>query len=162
MNNDNTYISKKDAQLKLQTYCAYRDRCHSEVRWKLISLKIFGDDLEEIIVELIKDNFLNEERYAKSYARGKFRIKHWGRMRIRRELKFRKVSEYCIKQGMAEIEDEAYFETAVKLSKTYYEKQKGIEPLRRKKTFSYMMSKGYESWIINDILQELRKQYNNG
>ncbi len=162
MSNDNKYISKKEAQIKLQTYCAYRDRCHSEVRKKLIELKVFGDDLEDIIVALINDNFLNEERFAKSFARGKFRIKHWGRIKIKRELKFRRVSDYCIKQGMKEIEEDEYYKTALKLTTKYYQKQKGLEPLRRKKTYGYMMTKGYESSIINEILQDLRKQYNNG
>jgi regulatory protein len=102
------YISKDDALLKLQAYCAYQDRCHSEVRSKLLDLGIYGDDLEDIIVALIEDNFLNEERYARSYARGKFRIKQWGRLRIRRELKFRKISDYCIRKAMEEIDENDY------------------------------------------------------
>ena len=89
------YISPEDALAKLQRYCAYQDRCHQEVRTKLIDLGVFGDTLEEIITDLIKDNFLNEERFARSYARGKFRMRKWGRIKIRQELKLRKISDYC-------------------------------------------------------------------
>jgi regulatory protein len=74
-----SYVSKEDALKKLQRYCAYQDRCHQEARRKLLDLGIYGDDLEEIISELISDNFLNEERFARSFARGKFRIKGWGK-----------------------------------------------------------------------------------
>ena len=105
------YISKDDALSKLQRYCAYQDRCHQEVRSKLLDLGIYGDDLEEIISDLISENFLNEERYARSYARGKFRIKRWGRMRIQQELKQRKISAYCLRKAMEEIEEEEYEQT---------------------------------------------------
>ncbi|MDA7625775.1 RecX family transcriptional regulator, partial [bacterium] len=104
------YISKEDALYKLQKYCAYQERCHQEVRTKLIDLGCYGDDLEEVITSLITENFLNEERFAQSYARGKFRFKKWGRVRIRQELKFRKISTYCLKKAMEEINDEEYFE----------------------------------------------------
>ena len=102
------YISKADALTRLQRYCAYQDRCHQEVRNKLLELGIFGDDLEEIIYDLIQENFLNEERYARSFARGKFRIKKWGRNRIRQELKMRNISDYCLRKAMTEIEENQY------------------------------------------------------
>ena len=87
-------VSKDDALKKLQRYCAYQERCHQEVRQKLLDLGIYGDDLEDIIAELITDNFLNELRFAQIYAGGKFRIKKWGRHRIRQELKKRKYRKY--------------------------------------------------------------------
>ena len=104
------WLSKEEALKKLQRYCAYQDRCHQEVRNKLINLGVYGQVMEEVIVELIQENFLNEERFAKSFARGKFRIKTWGRNRIRRELKLRAVSDYCIRKGMEEIPDDDYLE----------------------------------------------------
>ena len=73
------YVSLDKALQKLQRYCAYQDRCHQEVRAKLLSLGVYGDEMEEIIVSLIEDKFLDEERFARSFARGKFRLKQWGR-----------------------------------------------------------------------------------
>ena len=93
---------------KLRHYCAYQERCHEEVRTKLLSLKVYGDGLEEIINQLISEDFLNEERFAKAYAGGKFRMKKWGRGKIIQGLKARKISDYCIKQGMSEIPEEDY------------------------------------------------------
>ncbi len=95
----------------MQRYCAYQDRCHSEVRSKLLDLGIYGDELEEVIAELITDNFLNEERFARSYARGKFNIKKWGRIRIKQELKRRHITAYCLRKAMEEIEEEDYLKT---------------------------------------------------
>ena len=109
------YTSKAEALSKLQGYCAYQDRCHQEVRSKLLDLGIYGNDLEEIMADLIQENFLNEERYARSFARGKFRIKKWGRNRIRRELKMRDISDYCLRKAMAEIEEEEYLKTLRKV-----------------------------------------------
>ncbi len=107
------YISQAEALQKLQRYCAYQDRCHSEVRSKLLDLGIYGDELEEIIAELITDNFLNEERFARSYARGKFNIKKWGRHRIKQELKRRQITDYCLRKAMEEIEETDYLNTCL-------------------------------------------------
>ena len=102
------YHTREQALQKLQRYCAYQDRCHAEVRTKLLSLGIYGDDLEEIIVELIGENYLNEERFARSYARGKFRFKCWGRIRITQELKSRRISDYLIRKALEEIDETEY------------------------------------------------------
>jgi len=154
------YISKDEALSKLQTYCAYQDRCHSEVRTKLLSYKIYGDDLEEIITELIKEKFLNEERFARSYARGKFRIKKWGKNKITQELKRKRVSEYCIKKGLSEIDHDEYLETAFKLIQKYYLSLNGIVPIKKQKTFAHAYRKGYESFIITDVLNQIIKGRN--
>ena len=100
------YYSQEAALLKLQSYCAYQERCHNEVMTKLRDLGVYGDKADEIVAQLITDNFLNEERFAVSYARGKFRIKRWGKIRIRQELKLRQIPEYSIKKAMAEIDAE--------------------------------------------------------
>ena len=94
------WVSKEEALAKIQRYCAYQDRCHQEVRTRLLDMGVYADWLEEIIVQLIEENFLNEERFARSFARGKFRIKQWGRNRIRQELKKRNISAYCIRMAM--------------------------------------------------------------
>ena len=96
------WVSKEEALAKMQRYCAYQERCHEEVRSKLLNMGVYSDWREEIIVQLIEENFLNEERFARSFARGKFRIKQWGRNRIRQELKKRKISDYCVRKAMEE------------------------------------------------------------
>jgi regulatory protein len=152
-----SYVSKEDALKKLQRYCAYQDRCHQEARRKLLDLGIYGDDLEEIISELISDNFLNEERFARSFARGKFRIKGWGKMRIKRELQVRKVSEYCIKKGLSEIEPEAYRNRLREVMIGYVGRLREEQPFKvRDKLFQYVYRRGYETPLIRSVIEELQ------
>jgi len=142
-------ISKKSALERMQKYCAYQERCHSEVRHKLLSLGIYGDDLEEIIFDLIQENFLNEERFARSYARGKFRIKQWGRNKIIRELKVRQVSDYCIRMAMEEIDGEEYLKTLKKLAQKKWNEYRGMKNFERKGRLArYLSSRGFESELI--------------
>lgn len=152
----NKSVGKITALEKLQKYCAYQDRCHKEVRTKLLELGMYGDDLEQIIAELITENFLNEERFARSYARGKFRMKYWGKRKIIQELKRRQISAYCIKKGMEEIEDETYekklFDLLEKKNATIREKNIYI---RRNKLFNYAYRKGYESFLIQNFVKDL-------
>ncbi|MEM6319515.1 MAG: regulatory protein RecX [Bacteroidota bacterium] len=149
-------ITEKDRALKkLMHYCAYQDRCHQEVRSKLLSLKIYGDDLEEIMAELISENFLNEERFAKSYARGKFRFKKWGKVKITRELKQRRISAYCIKKAMQEIDEEGYEEGLIQL----LEKKRGTEKETNEfklkgRLAKYAIGKGFESSLVWSVLKE--------
>ena len=153
------YISKKDALLKLQRYCAYQDRCHQEVRRKLRDLGIYGDDLEEIIVELIGENFLNEERYARSYARGKFRVKKWGRDRIRQELKKRNISAYCLRKGLEEIEESLYLDTLREvILKRNTKTTAKTEFERGAKLGQYALSRGYESALVWNTIRQLREE----
>jgi regulatory protein len=142
------YISQEEALAKLQRFCAYQDRCHQEVRSKLIDLGIYGDSLEEIIANLIQDNFLNEERFARSYARGKFRIKQWGRNRIKKELFLRNISAYCIKKALEEIDEEHYVQTMDHLieKRRTVIKEKNLFVLRGK-IANYLIGKGYESHL---------------
>lgn len=139
---------------KLKRYCAYQERCHQEVRSKLLTLKVYGDELEEIISYLIDENYLNEERFARAYARGKFRIKRWGKIRIKQELKKRRISEYLIRKGMSEIDEDEYHETLLKLISKYKDEHDTLSfyDLRRK-TVTYLMSKGYEQGLIYENLE---------
>ena len=98
--------TQKQALIKAESYCAYQERCQQEVRDKLYSWGLHEVQVENVIADLIASNFINEERFAKAYAGGKFRIKKWGRVKISIELKRRKISTYCIKKGLAEIEEE--------------------------------------------------------
>ncbi|MEM1321361.1 MAG: regulatory protein RecX [Bacteroidota bacterium] len=149
-------ISRKAALLRLQKYCAYQDRCHQEVRSKLLEIGVYGDTLEEIMAELITDNFLNEERFARSFARGKFRIKTWGRNRIRRELKLRKISDYCIRKAMEEIEEEEYLPALQRL----LEKQRALSKEQNKfklrsKLAQYGFRRGFESELVWQLVKQI-------
>lgn len=138
----------------MQRYCAFQERCHSEVRQKLLELSVYGDTLEEIIAELIADNYLNEERFARAYARGKFRTKSWGRNRIKQELQMRRVSDYCIRKGLEEIEEEDYLVTLEKVIAKKLEELRGEDQFTaQQKTAQYAMRKGYESELIWSVLK---------
>ena len=148
------YLPPEEALKKLQRYCAYQDRCHQEVRTKLLDLGIYGDALEEIIADLVTDNFLNEERFACSYARGKFRIKKWGKVRIRQELKLKKISAYCIKKAWEEIDGKEYREALNNLitKKNTLLKEPNLFK-RKRKLVSYAVQKGYESKLIWEVIK---------
>lgn len=150
------FVSKEEALIKLQKYCAYQDRCHQEVRKKLLDLGLYGDELEQIIVDLIEERFLDEERFARSYARGKFRVKSWGRIRIRQELKQRNISSYCLKKALEEIEDNAYQDKIVHLieKKNKIEKEKNLYK-RKGKLAQYVIQKGFESHLVWKMINEL-------
>lgn len=148
------YISAADALKKLQRYCAYQDRCHSEVRSKLLDLGVYGDTLEEIMAELITDNFLNEERFARSYARGKFNIKKWGRTRIKQELKKRKITDYCIRKGMEEIEEEDYQQTIhLLIEKKAAQMEDAFSFQNKAKLAAFLIRKGFESKLVWEAIK---------
>ncbi|SFN89801.1 regulatory protein [Chitinophaga sp. YR627] len=146
------------AILKLRHYCAYQERCHSEVKSKCFELGLRGEEVDEAIAALISDNFLNEERFAKAFAGGKFRLKQWGRKKIQMELKQRQVSAYCIKKGMEEIDAEDYDKTLYTLAEKKYASLKGEQYLKRKyKTMQYLLQKGYEPAFIQDAIEQIAK-----
>ncbi len=109
------YFSKEEALQKAKHYCAYQERCHSEVKEKLYSFGLYKEDVNELLSQLISDNYLNEERFAIQYAGGKFRIKQWGKVKIKFSLKQKQVSEYCIKKALAAIDENEYNRTLAKL-----------------------------------------------
>jgi len=141
---------------KLRKYCVYQDRCHSEVRSKLLSIKVYGDNLEEIMAILIREGFLNEERFARSYCRGKFRIKKWGRQKIRQNLIFKKVSEYCIKKGMEEIDEEEYLNTMNEtLLNAMHKYTSFSQAMQKDKAIKYTNSRGFELPLIYNAIREI-------
>lgn len=149
-------FSQELAFQKLKKYCAYQDRCHQEVRTKLISLKIYGDDLEEIIAALIQENYLDEERFTRSYARGKFRFKRWGRNKIKQNLQLRRISSYCIKKGMEEIEEEEYMDTLrLILEKQIIKYSEEAEIIRKDKAIKYANKRGFEADLIFKVIKDL-------
>jgi regulatory protein len=150
------HLTPQEALSKLQRYCAYQERSHNEVRSKLIELGVYGDELENVMVALIEGNFLNEERFACTFARGKFNMKQWGRRRIIQELKRHRISEYCIKKAMEEIDEASYLITLRELLRKKLESlPKGEPPLaQRAKLMRYAFQKGYEGEAIEAILGE--------
>ncbi|KQO29802.1 recombinase RecX [Flavobacterium sp. Leaf82] len=148
----------KEVLLKLEHFCAYQERCHSEVVSKLYSLKMAPDEIDSIVVQLIENNFLNETRFACSYARGKHRIKHWGRIRITNELKMRQISTFNINLALKEITPEEYETTFDQLSEKCWNSISEKNTLKKRKKFcDYMLRRGYESFLVYDKVTFLEK-----
>lgn len=147
-----------EANKKIEGYCAYQERCHKEVVAKLKEMRMIPEAIDQIVANLIQDNYLNEERFAKSFARGKFNIKRWGRNRIVNELKQRNISQYNIKTALLEIDDEVYLETFDILAKRRLEtiKETNIQK-RKKKLADYLLYRGWESHLVYNKVNELCK-----
>ncbi len=147
-----------EVKRKLEHYCAYQDRFHKEVEKKMSEFHLIPEARELILMSLLKDNFLNEERFSKSFARGKFRIKKWGKQRIVRELKFREISAYNIKTALQEIDDEEYLKTiqqiAVRRSAVITETN---TYKRKKKLMDFLIRKGYEMDLIYKTVDDILK-----
>jgi len=142
-----------EAQKVLENYCAYQERCHKEVQLKLKKMGMIPEAMDKIIVHLIEHNFLNEERFAKAFVRGKFRIKKWGKNRLVRELKFREVSKYSIESGLSEIDPEEYLEVLDELVKKRIAQVKERNPYKKKrKVADYLLYRGWESHLIYEKL----------
>ncbi len=152
----NTSYTLEEAQKKLERYCAYQERCHKEVDQKLAEMNMIPLVKEEIILHLMKHDFLNEERFARSFARGKFRIKKWGKVRIIRELKFRYITEYNIKLALTEIDIDAYHTTFNELAeKKYLTIRESNIYKKRKKLADYLLYRGWESDLVYQKITEL-------
>lgn len=146
------------AILKLRQFCAYQERSHQETRYKCLELGLRGEEVEEAIAELVAENFLNEERFARAYAGGKFRIKQWGRKKIQMELKQKQVSAYCIKKGMEEIDPDDYAAVLLKLADKKYQSLHNETAMKRRyKTMQYLLQRGFESELIQDALEQIAK-----
>lgn len=152
----NKINSVKEAIHKAEHFCAYQERCHSEVIQKLKAMGLDSSEIDSVVVYLIEQDYLNESRFACCFARGKHRIKSWGRIRITNELKFRNISSYNIKLALKEISDEEYAASFDALALrnwniiTISHKQK-----RRKKFCDYLLRKGYESNLVYEKVTEL-------
>lgn len=144
---------------KIKHYCAYQERSHKEVRSKLLSLNVYGEELEQHISILIEENFLNEERYARSLARGKFRMKQWGRIKIEQALQQQNISSYCIRQAMTEIDEHEYASTLGQLARKKYESLDREEDdfVRKGKVIQHLVQKGYEYPLIQHALKRLQE-----
>jgi regulatory protein len=139
---------------KLVNYCVYQDRCHYEVEQKMKEFLLIDEAKEEIMLYLLQENYLNEERFTRSYIRGKFYIKHWGKTKIKIHLKQKQIPEKLINACFDEIDENDYEKIIRKIYDDYYSKQKGLKEYQRKsKTIKYLMSRGFEYEKINGIFE---------
>lgn len=158
MNNLQPSYTITEATKKIESYCAYQDRCHKEVEKKLREMGMITIAINQIVGHLIQENYLNEERFSKSYARGKFNIKKWGKKRIVNELKQRDISKYNITSALKEIDDNEYLETLDALAKKRLAaiSEKNIQK-RKKKLADYLLYRGWESHLVYEKITTLIK-----
>lgn len=149
-----TYYTPQQALPKAKNYCAYQERCHSEVKDKLFSFGLNKTEVDEMLSTLIEENYLNEERFATMYAGGHFRIKNWGRIKIKYELKKKMVSPYCIKKALETIDDTDYMKTLDKLAEQKLKTLKSEKNhfIKKKKLQDHLLMKGYESDLIRTVI----------
>lgn len=141
------------ALIKMQSWCAYQERCQQDTRNKLYELGLWPEAIENIIVKLIEDNFINEERFAMQFAKGKFNIKKWGRIKIKQELKQKRVSDYCLKKALQQIDEEEYIAMLTKVIATKKRLITEKNPIKLKfKLATFAISKGYERDLVFDVL----------
>jgi regulatory protein len=142
---------------KIKQYCAYQERCHAEVRDKLYSFGLNKIEVEEIISGLITENYLNEERFAIHYAGGKFRMKQWGKNKIKQSLKFKQVSDYCIRKALKEIDSKEYEKTFQKLAEQKVKTLKSEKNIfvKKRKLQDFLIQKGYEKEKIREAVNNL-------
>lgn len=155
MKNEKSYTVDEAIKL-LENYCAYQERCHKEVEQKLYDINMIPEAKEKIILHLLQHNFLNEERFAKAFVRGKFSIKKWGKIKIINELKFRNISAYNIKSSLKEIDQEAYTITLQKIAeKKLALIQESNLFKKRNKLATFLISKGFESELVFKTVKDL-------
>jgi regulatory protein len=150
-------LTKEQALQKLRHYCGYQERCHSEVKEKLYELGVNKVHHDEITATLIEENYLNEERFAILFAGGKFRIKQWGRVKIKYQLKQKQVSEYSIKKALKQIDEKEYLKTIQKLIAEKLETLKGERDIfmQKRKLYDFLLHKGFEADRINKEINKI-------
>jgi regulatory protein len=148
-------FSVEEAKIRMEAYCAYQERCHKEVRDKLKQMRMIPEAIDLILVHLIENNYLNEQRFAEQFALGKFRIKKWGRTRLKRELKIREISSYSIQKAMDLIPEEVYLQTLDELTDKRIAVVGESHPLKRKKKIcDYLLYRGWEPHLVYQLVNE--------
>ena len=147
-------MTKDQALQKIKNYCSFQERCHREVKDKLYGFGLWKQDVETLISQLIEENYLNEERFAQLFAGGKFRLKQWGRVKIRHELKQKQISEYCIKMGLKEINEDDYNKTLQKLAAATWKTLKAEKNMyvKKGKTMAFLLQKGFEPALSTEAV----------
>lgn len=153
-------LSKEQALQKARHYCGYQERSHAEVKEKLYGFGLRKQDVEELLSQLIEEDYLNEERFATAFAGGKFRLKQWGRVKIRYELKQKQVSEYNIRKAMKEIDETDYLATLQNIAGKKWASVKGEGVngfVKMSKTTDYLLQKGFEPELVRQAVEKLKK-----
>ena len=151
-------ITVSDVIKKMEYYCAYQERCHYDIEIKLKKYHLIPQAKEKVILHLREHNFLNEERFAKSFASGKFSIKKWGRLRIINALKFRQISNYLINEALSEISEQRYLDTFDEIPEKKWHSLQELDPLqKKKKMLSFLAYRGWEFQLINAKINQLTK-----
>lgn len=146
-------MTQREALEKMAKYCAYQERCQFEVRQKLFGEGFTDDEIENIICDLIEQNFIDEERFARAFVRGKFRQKRWGKIKIKQHLKQKQISDYCIRKGFEEISNEEYFEQLeLVISKKSSSLTEANDFIKKQKVAKFALSRGFENNLIWEIL----------
>lgn len=152
-----TRLTKEQALPKIRHYCVYQERSHKEVKEKLYGYGLFKQDVEALISQMIEEDYLNEERFAIQFAGGKFRMKQWGKVKIMMGLKEKFISPYCIKKGLAEIDEEAYQKTLHQLAKKKWVLLKGEQYISREgKTRNFLLQRGFEPQLVQQAIGQLK------
>lgn len=150
-------LTPQQALQKIKHYCAYQERSHSEVKTKLYDAGLYSKEVDQIIATLIEENYLNEERFAISFAGGHFHTKQWGRIKIKYQLKLKQVSEYCIKKALKTIDEDDYLKT---LNKLFTEKLKTLKGeknifIKKRKLQDFLLQKGFETDLIRELISKI-------
>ena len=154
----NRTYTVEEAKRKVEHYCAYQERCHKEVNQKLKDMHMIPEAIDVIIVHLLEHNFLNEERFAKTFVSGKFKIKRWGRRRLTLELKRKDISKVNINQALREISDGEYIEVFNDLAEKRLSFIKETSKIKKKKKLAdYLLYRGWESHLVYEKVNELIK-----
>ena len=153
-------FTPEQAVPRIKHYCSFQERCHAEVKDKLYSFGLYKNEVDEIVAMLISENYLNEERFARGLAGGKFRIKQWGRNKIRQALKQKHISDYCIKKALQEINNNDYTKTFKKLAAKKLETLKGEKNIfiKKRKLQDYLLQKGFEMNLVTEEVGKIGKK----
>ncbi len=150
-------LTPQQALPKLKQYCTYQERCHSEVKEKLYGYAVYGEDADNIISKLIEEDYLNEERFAIHFTGGKFRMKQWGKVKIKYELKQKQVSDYCIKKALNSINADEYETTFEKLTAQKLKTLKSEKNIfiKKRKLQDFLLQRGFENDLVREMVQKI-------
>jgi len=156
MKTEQKNTGSEKALQKIRQFCSYQERTHQEVKDKLYGYGLYKKDVELLLTQMIEENYLNEERYAIAFAGGKFRIKKWGRIKIKYELKQKRVSEYCIRVALASIDEEDYRKTIQNL---FHQKKQSLSReknvfIKKQKIRTFLLQRGFEPALIMELIQQ--------
>jgi regulatory protein len=152
------YWSLSEAKVKIAAFCAYQERCQQDVRNRLAERGIVGEQAEDLIASMIEEGFLNEERFAQSFARGKFNLNRWGKIKIIQALKFKKISERCIRTGLKEIDEEDYFKLLENEANKKWNSLIKLDSFQKKiKVQQFLLGRGFEQDLILQVLAEIEE-----